>query len=70
MQGGCGAKGRAAMRLSGSPTSFILALAWTGPVQQVDVVAVCSAIPLKVDLKKAFPGGTAGSHAAPLETEM
>ncbi len=34
----------------------VVALAWSGPALQVDVVAVCSAIPLKLDLKQAFPG--------------
>lgn len=52
------------MQVNGSPTAFVLALAWAGPAAQVDVVAVCSAIPLKVDLRKAFSGG--GRHALPL----
>lgn len=55
-QGGCGWKGKALTRLSGSPTACVVALAWSGPALQVDVVAVCSAIPLKLDLKQAFPG--------------
>ncbi len=56
LQGGCGWKGKAMTRLSGSPAVCVVALAWSGPALQVDVVAVCSAIPLKLDLKQAFPG--------------
>lgn len=58
LQGGCGWKGKATTQLSGSPTMCVVALAWSGAAMQVDVVAVCSAIPLKLDLKQAFPGLT------------
>ena len=50
-------KGPAGVRLSGGPAGFVLALAWSSSAAPVvDVVAVCSAIPTKLDLKQAYPG--------------
>ena len=62
-QGGCGMKGPAVVRLSGSPAGFVLALAWASSAAPVvDVVAVCSAIPTRLDLKQAYPGACPPHH--------
>jgi hypothetical protein len=56
-QGGCGAKSPAIVRVGGAPAGFVLALAWgSAAAPAVDVVAVCSALPTKVDLRQAYPG--------------
>lgn len=49
--------------IRGSPTMFVLALAWaTDNAEVVDVVAVCAAIQRQVSLKDAYPG----EHLPPL----
>ncbi len=45
------------MVIRGSPSMFVLALAWaTDNAEVVDVVAVCAAIQRQVSLPDAFPG--------------
>ena len=43
--------------IRGSPSMFVLALAWaTDNAEVVDVVAVCAAIQRQVQLPDAYPG--------------
>ena len=43
--------------IRGSPSMFVLALAWaTDNAEVVDVVAVCAAIQRQVNLQDAYPG--------------
>lgn len=57
LQGGCGREAPIRTLIRGTPTVFVLALAWaTDNAEVVDVVAVCAAIQRQVNLKDAYPG--------------